>query len=89
MITRLWLTLASVSPSPSPSPSPSFDPEAVSPGPVGFAAIALLAFAAILLIWDMMRRFRRARYRAEVRERLDREADTQRNTNSGGHHAGP
>lgn len=57
-----------------PTPQSTVDPELVTPGPWGFAAIALIAFAVIMLVWDMLRRVRRGRYRAEVREDLDAQA---------------
>jgi hypothetical protein len=59
-----------------PSPSPSVVPDVdVTPGVVGFIAIALVAIVTILLVVDMTRRIRRTRYRAEVRERLEAELD--------------
>jgi hypothetical protein len=62
-----------------PSPSPTVDAELVTPGPWGFLVIALLAVAVVILVWDMQRRIRRARYREEVAAELDaleeREAD--------------
>ncbi|MCA5922156.1 MULTISPECIES: hypothetical protein [Curtobacterium] len=59
-----------------PSPSPSVVPDVdVTPGVIGFVAIALVAVLTILLIVDMTRRIRRTRYRAEVRERLESEAN--------------
>ena len=54
---------------PSPSPSPSFNADVVTPGPIGFVVIFLLALVTVLLIVDMVRRIRRVRYRNEVRER--------------------
>lgn len=66
----LW-TLAEVTPE--PTPTMTVDPSLVTPGPAGFVAIALLAGAVVLLIWDMLRRTRRLRYRAEVSEALDAE----------------
>lgn len=57
-----------------PSPSPGVDPTLVTPGPWGFVAIAFVAIIVIFLVWDMLRRIRRGRYRAEVREELDAEA---------------
>ena len=58
--------------SPTPSPSPTGpNPDTVSPGPWGFVAIAFIAVVVVVLIWDMMRRIRRARYRDQVREELD------------------
>ena len=55
------------------TPTPVVDPALVTPGPSGFIAIAFVAVAAILLVWDMMRRIRRARIRSEVDEMLDAE----------------
>ena len=56
-----------------PSPVPTVDPDLVTPGPVGFAAIAFIALAVVFLVWDMMRRIRRARIRSEINEELDAE----------------
>lgn len=56
-----------------PLPTSTINPDLVTPGPAGFVAIALVAVAVILLIWDMQRRIRRVRYRAEVAEMLDAE----------------
>ncbi|WP_322411856.1 hypothetical protein [Microbacterium invictum] len=56
-----------------PSPVPTVDPDLVTPGPVGFAVIAFIALAVVLLVWDMMRRIRRARIRGEIAEQLDAE----------------
>jgi len=58
---------------PMPTPTMTVDPELVSPGFGGYAVVALLVVAVILLIWDMNRRIRRVRYRSEVREELDAE----------------
>ncbi len=55
------------------TPTPVVDPDLVTPGPSGFVAIAFVAVAAMLLVWDMMRRIRRARIRSEVDEMLDAE----------------
>jgi len=49
------------------------DPTLVTPGPWGFAIIAVLAVIVIFLVVDMLRRIRRAKYRSEVREELDAE----------------
>ncbi|WP_438352495.1 hypothetical protein [Microbacterium sp. CJ88] len=65
--------LAGATDAPIPTPTPTVNPELVTPGPWGFVAIALLAGVVVLLIWDMLRRIRRGRYRAEVREKLDAE----------------
>jgi len=57
-----------------PTPSPSqIDPGLVTPGPWGFVVIAFVAVAVIFLIWDMMRRIRRGRVRADIMEELDAE----------------
>lgn len=69
------VALAAATPSPSPAGP---NPDAVTPGTVGFIAIALLAVVVVLLIWDMMRRIRRGRYRAQVREELDAEQAAER-----------
>lgn len=58
---------------PMPTPSMTVDPDLVTPGFIGFAAVAVLVVIVILLIWDMNRRIRRVRYREEVREQLDAE----------------
>lgn len=56
-----------------PTPEPTVAPELVTPGPWGFVVIALVAFAAVALIWDMMRRIRRGRVRADINDELDAE----------------
>ncbi|WP_243224712.1 hypothetical protein [Microbacterium sp. CIAB417] len=58
---------------PMPTPTMTVDPDAVTPGFIGFAAVVLLVIAVVLLIWDMNRRVRRVRYRDEVRAELDAE----------------
>lgn len=47
-----------------------FDADKVSPGVGGFVVIALLAFALFFLGLDLVRRLRRAKYRAEIQESL-------------------
>ncbi len=55
-----------------PTPSPSMvDPELVTPGPWGFVAIVFVALAVFALVWDMMRRIRRGRVRADINEELE------------------
>lgn len=44
-----------------------------SPGVVGFLATLGVAAAAIFIIFDMTRRVRRVRYRAEIVQKLDLE----------------
>lgn len=63
---------------PSPAPTPAIDPDLVTPGVWGFVAIVFVTLAVIVLVYDMMRRIRRGRYRADVREELDAEAAAQR-----------
>lgn len=53
-----------------PNPAQTVDPTLVTPGPIGFVVIAVLALAVIVLIWDMMRRIRRGRVRADIDEEL-------------------
>ena len=62
----LATVLLAVTPSPTPSPKiPNAD--LVTPGVWGFVITLMIAVVTILLIWDMMRRVRRARYRADER----------------------
>ncbi|SDQ05827.1 hypothetical protein [Microbacterium sp. cf332] len=68
MNSLLWITSAAT-----PIPEITVDPTAVTPGPWGFGAIVVLTLAVVLLLLDMLRRVRRGRYRAEVREQLDEE----------------
>ncbi|WOF24374.1 hypothetical protein N8K70_06820 [Microbacterium betulae] len=56
-----------------PSPRPTVDPDLVTPGPLGFTAIALVAVAVFLLVFDMLRRVRLTRYRAEANAAIDAE----------------
>ncbi|MBD3942369.1 hypothetical protein IF188_11730 [Microbacterium sp. NEAU-LLC] len=69
---------AAASPTPTPSPTAPVDPDLVTPGVVGFLATAFVAIAVILLVWDMMRRIRRGRVRADIREELDAEQQAAR-----------
>ncbi|MEN9752545.1 MAG: hypothetical protein RL670_236 [Actinomycetota bacterium] len=59
-------------------PSSTADPANTyySPGTLGFLAIFFVTAFAILLIFDMVRRIRRVRYRAEVQEKLAAEGAT-------------
>ena len=59
---------------------PTYDPDKVTPGVIGFIAIALVAAAVIFLLLDMNRRIRRIQFREQVREELAQEVaerDTQ------------
>ena len=58
-------------PSPSPTGGPSDDQ--VTPGILGFVVIFVIALIVVLLIFDMVRRIRRVRYRSEIASRLDAE----------------
>ena len=51
----------------------TIDPELVTPGPIGFAAIIFVAIATTLLIFDMVRRIRRQSILAQVEAKLDAE----------------
>jgi hypothetical protein len=52
-----------------------------SPGVVGFLATFGVASAAIFIIFDMTRRVRRVRYRAEIVQKLDLEEQTANSKN--------
>jgi hypothetical protein len=56
-----------------PTPEPTVDPTLVTPGPWGFVVIAVLALVVVALVWDMMRRIRRGRVRADINDELDAE----------------
>jgi hypothetical protein len=56
-------------------PAIEVDPNSVTPGVVGFLATLFVAMGVVVIIVDMTRRGRRVRYRAEIVERLDREAN--------------
>ena len=56
-------------------PAIEVDPNSVTPGVVGFLATLFVAMGVVVIIVDMTRRVRRVRYRAEINEKLDREAN--------------
>jgi hypothetical protein len=60
-----------------PTPTPTVDPAETwySPGTIGFIMTFFIAVGAIGLIFDMVRRIRRVRYRAEIAEKLAAEAN--------------
>lgn len=64
------LLAATPSPSASPDPSETF----YSPGTIGFIMTFFITAGAVALIFDMVRRIRRVRYRAEIGEKLAAEA---------------
>ena len=49
------------------------NPDLVSPGIVGFFATLFIASMTVLLVFDLVRRIRRSRYREEVGIMLDAE----------------
>ena len=50
------------------------DPNLVTPGVVGFFATFFIAGMTVLLVFDLVRRIRRSRYREEIGLLLDAEA---------------
>ena len=56
--------------------SPTEDPatQFYSPGTLGFIFTFIMVAGAVILIFDMVKRVRRVRYRAEIQERLEAEA---------------
>jgi hypothetical protein len=70
---QIWLSALLAA---TPSPTPSVDPANTfySPGTIGFVATFLVAAGAIVIIFDMVRRVRRVRYRGEVAAKLEAEA---------------
>jgi uncharacterized membrane protein len=60
-----------------PSPSATTDPSQYysSPGTIGFVMTFFITVGAIALIFDMVRRIRRVRYRGEIAEKLIAEAE--------------
>jgi hypothetical protein len=70
---QIWLSALLAA---TPSPTPSVDPANTfySPGTIGFVATFLVAAGAIVIIFDMVRRIRRVRYRTDVAAKLEAEA---------------
>ena len=62
--------LLAATPTPSANPAETF----YSPGTLGFIFTFIMAGLAILLIFDMVRRMRRVRYREEIQAKLAAEA---------------
>ena len=70
---QIWLSaLLSATPVPSSTPDPA--ETFYSPGTIGFIATFGVTAGALLLIFDMVRRVRRVRYRAEISAKLEAEA---------------
>lgn len=61
-----------------PAPSETTDPANTwySPGTIGFVMTFIVVVAALALMFDMVRRVRRVRYRAEIQAKLDAETGT-------------
>lgn len=70
----VWLTSTVPSPSPTGYGEYTGDADTVTPGWIGFAITFLVALATVFIAVDMVRRVRRTRYRAEIREKLEAEA---------------
>ena len=70
---HIWLSVVLAA---TPSPSPSVDPAETfySPGTIGFIATFLVAAGAIVIIFDMVRRIRRVRYRSDIAAKLETES---------------
>ncbi|RKR74999.1 hypothetical protein [Frondihabitans australicus] len=62
----LWLAETG----PSQEPVQKVPDSEVTPGWIGFLAIFFVGVATLFLIIDMVRRIRRTRYRAEIREQI-------------------
>lgn len=58
-----------------PVPTDSAEPTAIStsPGTIGWVFTFFIAVAALVLIYDMVRRIRRMRYRAEIQQEISEE----------------
>jgi len=67
-----------------PTPTETTDPANTfySPGTLGFLFVFGMSLAAIALIFDMVRRVRRVRYKAEINARLDAEESTTKTAGS-------
>jgi hypothetical protein len=67
-----------------PSPTETTDPANTfySPGTLGFLFVFGMSLAAIFLIFDMVRRVRRVRYKAEINAKLDAEESATKATGS-------
>ena len=63
---------------PTPSPTPTFNPDAVTPGVVGFAVTLGLILVTIVLLISLTRRIRRVNMRADIAARLDAEEAAER-----------
>ena len=71
---NLILTVLASTPSPSSTTAP--EDTFYSPGTIGFLAVFGVTVGAMVIIFDMVRRVRRVRYRAEINAKLDAEQST-------------
>jgi len=71
---RASVWIAQATPTPTLPPAFTGDENSITPTWVGFAFTFGVAAITLFLIIDMVRRVRRVRYRAEIRERLEEEA---------------
>lgn len=70
---QIWLSaLLAATPVPSSTPDPA--ETFYSPGTIGFIATFGVTAGAVLLIFDMVRRVRRVRYRAEIEAKIEAES---------------
>ncbi|WP_422115293.1 hypothetical protein [Brachybacterium sp. UNK5269] len=76
----LALLLGDLVAAPSPSDGGELNSVTVSPGLPGFFATFVLAAAVVLLLVDMSRRTRRVQAQARVRERMEAEEQTRRDS---------
>ena len=72
---QIWLSaLLAATPVPSSTPDPA--ETFYSPGTIGFIMTFFVTAGAVALIFDMVRRIRLVRYRAEISEKLAAEAQS-------------
>lgn len=69
-IADAWSAETETSPSPSPTDQPQQDQQQIGAGPGAFFAIFVIAILVALLVFDLVRRLRRMRYRREARVEL-------------------
>jgi hypothetical protein len=78
---QIWISaLLAATPVPSSTPDPA--QTFYSPGTIGFIATFGVTAGAVLLIFDLVRRVRRVRYRAEISAKLEAESQAARETES-------
>lgn len=74
------LIAMTATPSPTPPATTGYDEDQVTPGVIGFVITAVFVLAVVVLMLDMVRRVRRARYRGEAQERIKAELATSAET---------